>query len=189
MLKLHAGVSRRVGLPGFSSDSASCHIEAELDSSLLQEHEGFQIVVQRAYQSCEQAVEDQIAQMTENDAQHEPQPNQQEVIEIPTSPTIYGARITNGTTAHVPARFSNQPSPRPATASPAKAIRAICARRPIDLVNLLRDRYALTTADELGIRQASTLIDELKSDEQAPTHTNGHSEKGSGPYAVNGGVR
>ena len=45
MLKLHAGVSKKVGLPGFSSASASCTIEAELDSSLLQDQEGFQIVV------------------------------------------------------------------------------------------------------------------------------------------------
>ena len=39
MLKLHAGVSKKVGLPGFSSASASCTLEAELDSSLLQDHE------------------------------------------------------------------------------------------------------------------------------------------------------
>ena len=64
MLKLHAGVSKKVGLPGFSSASASCHIEAELDSSLLNDTAGFQLVVQRAYQSCEQAVEDQIARLT-----------------------------------------------------------------------------------------------------------------------------
>jgi hypothetical protein len=92
MLKLHAGVSKKVGLPGFSSASASCTIEAELDSSLLQDREGFQIVVQRAYQSCEQAVEDQIARLT-NEPQCEPsQP--QEIVEIRTSPTISGARIT-----------------------------------------------------------------------------------------------
>ena len=47
MLKLHAGVSKKVGLPGFSSASASCTIEAELDSSLLQDREGFQMVVIR----------------------------------------------------------------------------------------------------------------------------------------------
>ena len=64
MLKLHAGVSKKVGLPGYSSASASCMIEAELDSSLLQDHEGFQVVVQRAYESCEKAVEDQIARLT-----------------------------------------------------------------------------------------------------------------------------
>jgi hypothetical protein len=61
MLKLHAGVSKKVGLPGFSIASTSCTIEAELDSSLLQDREGFQTVVQRAYQSCEKAVGNQIA--------------------------------------------------------------------------------------------------------------------------------
>ena len=64
MLKLHAGISKKVGLPGFSSASASCTIEAELDSALLNDTEGFQLVVQRAYQSCEQAVQDQIARLT-----------------------------------------------------------------------------------------------------------------------------
>ena len=72
MLKLHAGVSKKVGLPGFSSASASCTVEAELDSSLLQDHEGFQIVVQRAYQSCEKAVQDQIARLL---VQGNPTPN------------------------------------------------------------------------------------------------------------------
>jgi hypothetical protein len=183
MLKLHAGISRKIGLPGFSSASASCHIEAELDSTLLNDAEGFQIVVQRAYQSCEQAVQDQIARLTENDSQHDSQPHQPEVIEVRTSPTITGARITTGTATPAPARFSNSPSPRPATASQVKAIRAICARRRIDLVSLLRERYGLGTADELGIRQASVLIDELKSDEAITMHPD------NGSLAVNGGAR
>ena len=63
MLKLHAGVSKKVGLPGFSSDSASCTIEAELDGSLLNDTQSFQMVVRRAYQSCEQAVQDEIARL------------------------------------------------------------------------------------------------------------------------------
>ena len=90
MLKLNAGVSKKVGLPGFSSASASCTIEAELDSSLLQDHEGFQIVVQRAYQSCEQAVQDQIARLT-SDASEVTHP--QEVVEVRTSPAITGASV------------------------------------------------------------------------------------------------
>ncbi len=177
MLKLHAGVSKKVGLPGYSSASASCTIEAELDSSLLQDHEGFQVVVRRAYQSCEQAVQDQIARLT-SEGPEVTQP--QEIIEVRTQPTISGAKVTR-----IPAgRFSNQPSPRPATASQVRAIRAICARRKIDLLSLLRDRYGLTTADELGIRQASNLIDELKSDEPTTAGTNGN-----GAYAVTGGAR
>jgi hypothetical protein len=175
MLKLHAGVSKKVGLPGFSSASASCTIEAELDSSLLNDTAGFQIVVQRAYQSCEQAVQDQIARLTNEGPSTATEP--QEVIEVRTSPAISGATVTR-----IPAaQFSNQPSPRPATASQVKAIRAIAARRKIDLVGLIRERFGLTTADELGIRQASNLIDELKSDE--PTTTGGN---GNGAYAAGG---
>jgi len=176
MLKLHAGVSKKVGLPGFSSASASCTIEAELDSSLLQDHEGFQVVVQRAYQSCEKAVQDQIARLTNEDQSETSQP--QEVIEVRTSPAISGASVNRLPAA----QFTNQPSPRPATASQVKAIRAIAARRKIDLVGLLRERFGLTTADELGIRQASNLIDELKSDEGTSSPTNGN-----GAYATTGG--
>jgi len=177
MLKLHAGVSKKVGLPGFSSASASCTIEAELDSSLLQDHEGFQIVVQRAYQSCEKAVQDQIARLT-GDTPEATQP--QEIIEVRTQPTISGASVTR-----IPAaQFPNQPSPRPATASQVKAIRAIAARRKVDLVGLLREKFGLTTADELGIRQASHLIDELKGDEGTSPGTNGN-----GAYATTGGAR
>ncbi len=180
MLKLHAGVSKKVGLPGFSSASASCTIEAELDSSLLQDHEGFQVVVRRAYQSCEKAVQDQIARLT-NDGPEASEP--QEVVEVRTSPAITGASVNR-----IPAtQFTNQPNPRPATASQVKAIRAIAARRKIDLVGLLRERFGLTTADELGIRQASALIDELRSDEPATTSTNGHANgNGAGTYATGG---
>ena len=189
ILKIHAGVSKKVGLPGFSSASASCTIEAELDSSLLQDREGFQLVVQRAYQSCEQAVQDQIARLTNDGQSDDSQPNTkpQEVIEVRTSPAIRGVTVTANSTetrATNRAVFRDAPSPRPATASQVKAIRAIAARRKIDLVGLLRDRFGLTTADELGIRQASNLIDELKGDEGTSPGTNGN-----GAYATTGGTR
>jgi len=185
MLKLHAGVSKKVGLPGFSSASASCTIEAELDSTLLNDTQGFQMVVRRAYQSCEKAVQDQIARLTSDGHEEHPQHQPQEVVEVRTSPAIQGATVNRLPAA----QFTNQPSPRPATASQVKAIRAIAARRKIDLVGLLRERFGLTTADELGIRQASALIDELKSDEGTTSPgTNGHAN-GNGAYAVTGGAR
>ncbi|MCE9632124.1 MAG: hypothetical protein K8S94_15590 [Planctomycetia bacterium] len=179
MLKLHAGVSKKVGLPNFSSASASCVIEAELDSTLLNDTEGFQIVVKKAYQSCEQAVQEQIARLTSKPESELSQP--QEVIEVRTSPAISGATVSR----IQPAQFTSQPSSRPATVSQIRALRAITARRKIDLVGLLRGRFGIQTADELGIRQASSLIDELKSDEStASTSTNGN-----GAYAATGGAR
>ena len=173
MLKLHAGISRKVGLPNFSSASASCHIEAELDSALLGDAAGFQIVVQRAYRSCEQAVEDQISRLTREAQSDTGQP--QKVIEVRTSPAIQGATVNRLSAP----QFSNQPSPRPATASQVRAIRAICSGRKIDLVSLLLDRFGLQTADELGIRQASNLIDELKSDGENNPGTSSHAGNGS----------
>jgi hypothetical protein len=108
-----------------------------------------------------------------------------EIIEVRTSPAITGATVT--AQPRVPSqRIQTQPSPRPATASQVKAIRAIASRRRIDLVALLRERFGLQTADELGIRQASNLIDELKSDDQDGTSSNSHT---NGTYATNGGAR
>ena len=241
MLKLHAGVSKKVGLPGFSSASASCTIEAELDSTLLNDTQGFQMVVRRAYQSCEQAVQDEIARLqghgdaSQHSAIHDgtdhttssqnriqdfapspspdsaraysalphttngsharsqgpsraSQPVSQEpvpVIEVRTAPAIQGATVTANQRAPAQ-RLPSQPSPRPATASQVKAIRAIASRRRIDLVGLLRERFGLQTADELGIRQASELIDELKSDDQDGASASGQS---NGTYATNGGAR
>jgi len=98
--------------------------------------------------------------------------------------------FSSATVTRIPAvQFSNQPNPRPATASQVRALRAIAARRKIDLLAVLRERFGLSTADELGIRQASNLIDELKSDEPTTAGTNGHSNgnsNGSGSYATGG---
>ena len=161
MLKLNVGTNRKIGQPDFGSAGASCNLELELDTALFQDLEGLQQVVRRAYAACNQAVQDELARIA-GDTCKNTQP--QEVIEVRTTPTISGAPVTR-----IPAaQFTNQPSPRPAT----------------DLVGMLRERFGLTTADELGIRQASNLIDELKGDEPAATPSNGN-----GTYATTGGAR
>jgi hypothetical protein len=197
MLRLNVGTNRKIGQPDFGSAGASCNLELELDTALFQDLDGLQQVVRRAYAACNQAVNDELSRLTHHDGRqhhdagqthdqtHEPTP--EPVVEIRTTPAINGATVTR----IQPAQFTTQPSPRPATTSQVRAIRAICSRRKIDLVALLRDRYGIQTADELGIRQASALIDELKSDEPATSPgTNGHANgNGSGTYAVNGGAR
>ena len=97
MLKLHAGVSKKVGLPGFSSASASCTIEAELDSTLLNDNQGFQMVVRRAYQSCEQAVQDEIARLqghdgANNDGTDHASSSQNRIQDFAPSPSPDSAR-------------------------------------------------------------------------------------------------
>jgi hypothetical protein len=199
MLRLNVGTNRKIGRPDFGSAGASCNLELELDTALFQDLDGLQQVVRRAYAACNQAVNDELSRLTHHDgSQHhdagqthdQPAAIQEPVVEIRTTPAINGATVTR----IQPAQFTTQPSPRPATTSQVRAIRAICSRRKIDLVALLRDRFGIQTADELGIRQASALIDELKGDEgTGGPSTSNVSGNGAGnhagTYAVNGGAR
>ena len=67
----------------------------------------------------------------------------------------------------------------------AYRIRRIADAVSLDFSRIYRDRFGLTTADQLGIREASNLIDELKSDE--PTAS--PSTNGNGAHATTGGAR
>jgi hypothetical protein len=61
-LKLTAGVSKKLGLPGYSSVGAMCHVELELDSGLLQEApEAFRAQVRKVYAQCAESVEEELA--------------------------------------------------------------------------------------------------------------------------------
>jgi hypothetical protein len=185
MLKLNTGITRKVGLPDYGSAGASCNLEVELDTSLFHDLEGLHQVVRRAYAACNQAVQDELARTAaavggngrpKGRAAHE-------VVEVSTSPLFGGARITT-TSSNDAARPS--PAVRPATASQVKAIRAIASRRRIDLPTLLQTRFGLAAPGELGIRQASELIDELKADDAAAT--DGRSAS-NGTFVTNGGGR
>lgn len=183
MLKLNVGTNRKVGLPDYGSAGASCNLEVELDTGLFHDLDGLQQVVRRAYAACNQAVQDELTRLK---AVTTKATAKTEVVEVRTAPAYKGARITstaNGTALPAPVN-----EPRAATSSQVRAIRAIASRRCIDLPTLLRDRFGITTAGELGIRQASELIDELKGDADTNGGTNGHLN-GNGAYAAKGGAR
>lgn len=185
MLKLNTGITRKIGLPDYGSAGASCNLEVELDTSLFQDLEGLHQVVRRAYAACNQAVQDELARL--DAASHgtvTPKARAaHEVVEVSTSPTLSGARLTT-TASNGGARPS--PAARPATAAQVKALRVIASRKRVDLAGLLQQRFGLMAPSELGIRQASELIDELKADEE--TTANGHGDA-NGAFATNGGGR
>jgi hypothetical protein len=66
-LTLSVGLTRKVGLPGYSSLGAHCHVEVELSASLLQEDlDGFFRQVRQAYGACARAVDEQLSQWRAN---------------------------------------------------------------------------------------------------------------------------
>lgn len=60
-LKLNVGLSKKVGLPDYGSLGASCHVDVELEGSLLADLAGFQEKAQRAFAACHKAVNDELA--------------------------------------------------------------------------------------------------------------------------------
>ena len=185
MLKLNVGSNRKVGLPDYGSAGASCNLEVELDTGLFHDLDGLHKVIKRAYAACNQAVQDELARLK---AVTTP-PANPEVIEVRTAPRLRGARITVEQTATAAENVEPIPNAiRAATTSQIRAIRAIASRRRIDLPTLLRERFGVIAAADLGIRQASELIDELKGDEGHELGGNGHAT-GNGTSAAKGGAR
>ena len=152
-LKLNVGVSRKVGLPDYGSVGASCNLEMELDSTLIERDlDGFHARVRDAFVAARQAVQDELARV-------------QAPIELP-QPASPGLRPPgspasgNGHASHVPAERSR--ARKLATEKQVKAILAIARQQHADLDGLLQQDFAVERVEDLSIKQASELIDMLK---------------------------
>lgn len=74
-LKLNVGLAKKVGQPEYGSLSASCHVELDLDQSLLQSDlDGFRRRVRNAFVACRQAVNDELARHHTADVDHGERP-------------------------------------------------------------------------------------------------------------------
>ena len=58
---------------------------------------------------------------------------------------------------------------RPATENQARAIRIIASRKQVDLTQLLNARFGVNEPEEMSVRDASSLIDELNTDAPMPS--------------------
>ena len=157
-LRLNVGVSRKIGLPEFSSVGASCNVEVELDSGLLRDDlDGFHAQVRGAFVAAQQAVNDELSRLqtpivTPNVA-HPASANGQVHHNGTPAPTN-GVPIRSAATKGRPAK--------PATPSQIKAIYAIARRQHADLEGLLGDQYGVERPEDLTLAEASALIDQLK---------------------------
>ncbi len=140
MLKLNAGFSRKVGEPNYGSRGASVNVELEVESGLIGDPEGLLARIRNLFDLARQSVDQELAQQT-SEIQRD------------------NARRDNGN--------NGRRDVRRATASQLRAIRAICERQGVDPLSCVT-RYGVTELEDLTLRQASRLIDELKS---APSET------------------
>lgn len=149
-MKVSVGLSKKVGLPDYGSLGASCHVEVELDGSMLQNDvEKFQQHVRRAYQACAQAVNEELSRSNG----HHPAPAQN-----PPHANGNGHAASNGT------GNGQSNGQRRATTSQVKAIFGIARNQRID-VSQLMGRYGVNKPEDLDIKTASKVIESLKAQE------------------------
>jgi len=160
-LQLNVGVSRKVGLPEYSSVGASCHVEVELDSSLLDDPDGFQARVRGAYSACHRAVAEELDRLRTGEGDPgtiAPSPSKNGHAGRGVAPTS-----RNGAPKSAPDRRNDASRTRkPASAAQVRALHAIANRHGIDLAGVLLDRFQMDSPEALTSTAASRLIDELQ---------------------------
>ena len=167
-VKLSVGLQKKVGLPDYGSLGASCHVEFEIDRSLLDNDlDGFHQKVRGAFVACQQAVSDQLTrQQSDQPASNGNGHNGNGHNGNGHNGNGHGGNGNGYSNGNGNGHRGNS---RPATASQARAIRAIAGRQRIDLQQLLGNRFSVDRPEDLSISDASSLIDELK----GPAESNG----------------
>jgi hypothetical protein len=139
-LRLNVGVSKKLGLPAYSSVGASCNLDLDLENGVLRDPAGFRDQVRSAFAAAQRAVDDELDRLR---AGGEP-------IEAREATVLNG----HGNGVHAG-------NGKPATASQVRAIVSIARRQHADLDGLLCD-LGVTRPEELSLADASKLIDQLK---------------------------
>lgn len=169
-MKVQLGLAKKVGQRDFGSLGASCTIELELDGGLLfNDLDGLQQKVRAAYTACRQAVDDELASQTGspspalNSHGADYVPNNTNGRDRSDGDTAAGGnpnRDCGGANSSQNGRQSHG-NRRAATSAQVRALHSIATRQNFNLTDLLRERFHIFKAEELSLREASQLIDEL----------------------------
>ena len=160
-VKLNIGLSRKVGEANYGSRGASINLEVELDNGVLNDPGQLRDRVRDLYMLARQSVDDEL----------------QRPADAGETAYVNGNGNGNGHARHSNGHghangngnghaSGNGQQPRMemarATQSQIRAIFAITKRQGLDPDVLVRDKYRVHRMDDLSIREASALIDELK---------------------------
>ena len=154
MLKLNAGLSRKIGQPDYGSRGAMVNVEIELPADVLRDPEKLKRQVRGCFETLRAAVDEELGVRPGDGG------DPQEQRWRPTAEV----RRNGGTNGHAPngnGYAANGRGGLPCTEKQVRALHAFSRRAGADLTAELR-RLGVTTAEELSRRQASEAIDRFK---------------------------
>ena len=151
-LKLNVGASKKVGESNYGSRGASVNVELELDTGLIAKPQELRERIRELFGVVRSSL---VEELNGNGASHSAPADRQQV---------QNGNGHNGHADHdAPAQPNGQGQPRGATQSQIKALFAIAKSRGLNLNEVIRDRFRCGKPEQLSIREASQLIDSLKS--------------------------
>jgi hypothetical protein len=155
-LTLNVGLSKKVGEPDYGSRGASVNLELELDSGTVNEPDRLRDRIRQMFHLARDAIREELA------GNGTPAPQ----ASAPLGPPAPGA--ANGGYG---GNHGNRD--RPATQSQVRALHAITRKQGLNLSQLVRQRFLAQRPEDLSLRDASALIDELNRDGNGGTNGNG----------------
>jgi hypothetical protein len=148
-LRVNVGLSRKVGEANYGSRGASVNVEMELDAAMIGEPARLQEQIRKMFATVRTSLAEELIGNGH----------------APAKATRPEPPRTNG--EKPPASSNGQPaqgngSVRMATTAQVRAIRGISRQVGMDLA-CLRQQFGVGRPEDLTLKQASALIDELKS--------------------------
>ncbi len=156
-MRLNVGASKKIGEANYGSRGASVNLELELDATLVLEPAKLQEKIRQLFGLVRTALTEELN--NGNNGHTTPSTPHDPTASMPPPQPTNG----NGTAPR-------SGSVRRSTPAQIKALYAIAREQGLDLRAWLRDRCQVERPDDLNIRQASTLIENLKSSGNQPDH-------------------
>ncbi len=162
MLRLNAGFSRKVGEANYGSRGASVNVELEVESNLINDPGGLSNRIRRLFDLARRSVDEELNGSGPRSPSRPVDQTSPQGSEEP--PKAANDRSANG---------DGSDRVRYATSSQLRAIRSIARQKRLDADRLANDRFGVNGLDELTLREASSLIDELKNGQAASRKAGG----------------
>ena len=137
-MKLNIGLNQKKGEPNYGSRGASFNVEVEVDSSVAIDPKRLRERARALYAIARKAIDEELGA----------EETVEEAIEVNGAVGVARQISTGGTTL--------------ATAGQVRAVFAICRSQELNPFELVQTRFGCKRIEDLSIREASCLIDELK---------------------------